>query len=200
MTRSRNSKIKTPRPYISWSQYSIFTRNPELYKSIYIDGNEIERNNAMALGSHIAEEFAAEGTGKAYLEHFKLVIPQLSKKEYPIKTELKNIPLYGILDQFNPRTKEIRETKTGKHWSQSKANKHEQLDFYALLVYAKYRKIPKSIHLDWIKTYHDSDFKLQLSGAVKSFEVEKTLQDILRFYIKVQKVWYGIQELCKQEK
>jgi len=60
---------------------------------------------------------------------------------------MEGIKLLGYLDSFDPKELNIYEYKTGKKYTQGMANKLGQLDFYALLVYLKYKKLPKSIKL-----------------------------------------------------
>jgi hypothetical protein len=74
-------------------------------------------------------------------------IPQYKHKEFEIRTKMENIKLLGYLDSFDEDELKIYEYKTGKKYTQGMANKLGQLDFYALLVYLKYKKLPTSIKL-----------------------------------------------------
>jgi hypothetical protein len=74
------------------------------------------------------------------------------------------------------------------------ANKLGQLDFYALLVYLKYKKLPKSIKLIWIETETNDDV-VKFTGKIKTFEVKKTKQDIIKIASRIHKAVKGIKEM-----
>ena len=187
----------TPRPYISWSQYSLFLRSKEQYKKVYIYGEEFD-NKYMVLGRRVAEILEKDEADNLTTAHIKNFIPMCPKREYEIKVDFQGVSLYGKLDQFNPRTKALRETKTGKKWTQARADKHEQLDFYALLVYAKYGVLPSKIHLDWAET-QENDGSVALTGRVENFTTKRTMADVLRIANKIKVVWEGIKKLTAEE-
>jgi hypothetical protein len=74
-------------------------------------------------------------------------IPRYKKSEFEIKVKLEDINLLGYFDSFDDDTLDLYEYKTGKKYTQGMANKLGQLDFYALMVWLKYKKLPRSIKL-----------------------------------------------------
>ena len=116
-----------PRPYLSWSQLSIWEQSPELYKRIYIDGIKQEsiyldfgRKAAEALENR---ENPSKDKGLAFLQ---VCMPDYKKREYEIKAEFEGIIILGKLDGFNPYSKVLGEFKTGKKWTQRMVDKNGQ--------------------------------------------------------------------------
>lgn len=190
--------MDTPRGYISWSQMVLVERSPWAYVERYLgDGYDIE-NKYMTLGKRLAERMELGlPTNDKLLEHLALFLPKGEYQEYEINVDFEGIPMRGKLDQFSPKTLEIRETKTGKRWTQSMANKHGQLVFYATMVYLKYGKLPK-IFLDWIPTKELEDGTLEMTGEIKTFEVKLHLGDIIVFRTRIKKAWKEIKKLTAE--
>lgn len=192
----------TPRQYLSWSQMSLWNRSQEEYKRIYIYGEKGFCNGAMELGKKVSDGLedndVIEDDDIARLAIF---MPQSPRKQYEIEVNFQGIPLYGILDGFNPKSKKkiIREDKTGIKFTQSMADNLGQLTFYAILVFAKYRELPHKMYLDWARTIKDENGKFKLTGEIKTFETKRTMQDILLFYTKMKRTWQEIQQMSKIE-
>ena len=192
----------TPRPYLSWSQMSLWNRSPEEYKRVYIYGGERFCNGAMELGRKVAEGLENNGViDDDDIARLAIFMPQSPSKEYEIKVEFQGIPLYGILDGFNPKCKRkiVRDNKTGTKYTQGTADKLGQLTFYAILVLAKYGELPYKIYIDWARTEKDKYGKFRLTGDIKTFETKRTMQDVLLFYAKMKRTWQEIQQMSKEE-
>ena len=108
---SLDKPIKMPRPYISWSQLSLFERNPIEYASIYLYGDK-RTNPRMELGKAVAEmlEKGEENTDKN-LEFYRVFLPQYPHKEFDVKAMLGDILLFGKLDGFDDRC-----SACGQNW------------------------------------------------------------------------------------
>ena len=188
-------KIKR-RDYFSWSQLNAWEKNPNIYYEMYVMGMEAPFTKWMKKGKDLAE-YLEKGTGDD--EDIKQVadfIPRYKKSEFEIKTKLEEINLLGYLDSFDPDELKIYEYKTGKKYTQGMANRLGQLDFYALLVYLKYKKLPKSIKLIWIET-ETIDDEVKFTGKIKTFEVKKTMKDIIKIIGRIHKAVKGIKEMWK---
>jgi hypothetical protein len=199
---NKSKKVSAPRDYLSWTQYSLFNRSPELYKRIYIYGEAGYCSKAMELGKKLAERMEnEEEVEDKDIEQVAMFMPKSPAREYEIRIDFHGIPLFGKLDGFNPRAKKkiIREDKTGQKWNQKMVDKTEQLTFYAMMVLAKYGKLPDKIYLDWAKTRRNEDGELELTGEIKTFETKRTMNDILIFYAKIKRTWEGIQNMTKKE-
>lgn len=193
--------INAPREYISYSQFDLFRRDPERYIQHYIYGKEGFENEAMRLGKKLAKRMETGEESDKDIERVMIFMPELPAKEYKIRVDFQGIPLFGILDQFNPgaKGKIVRDTKSGLKYTQAMADKLGQLTFYAMLVFAKYKKLPEKMFIDWARTRRNEQGRLEFTGEVITFETKRTMQDILLFYAKVNKAWSEIQAVTKKE-
>lgn len=186
-------KIKR-RNYFSWSQLNAWEKNQNIYYEIYVLNMEAPFTKWMKKGKDLAE-YLDKGTGDD--EDIKQVadfIPRYKKSEFEIKVKLEDINLLGYFDSFDDDTLDLYEYKTGKKYTQSMANKLGQLDFYALMVYLKYKKLPRSIKLVWIET-ETIDDEVKFTGKIKIFEVKKTMKDIIKIVGRIHKAKKGIDEM-----
>lgn len=173
-------------------------RSPSLYVERYLGEGHEYTNKYMTLGKKLAERMEIGlPTDDKLLEHLVLFLPKGKYREYEMEVDFDGIPLKGKLDQFTPKPLEIRETKTGKRWTQSMAEKHGQLKFYATMVYVKYGKMPK-IFLDWVPTRELDDGTLEMTGQIKTFEVMITFGDIILFRARIKKAWETIKRLTDE--
>lgn len=191
----------TPKLYISWNQMSVFERSKDQYVKQYLLGIKFQTNKYMERGLELAdtlndkakrEEVESElGNDMAMV---LLLLPQYKETEKEINVRWMNIPMFGKLDGWNEDTFTLGEVKSGKKWTQKRANEHGQLLFYASMIYALYGKIP-NIKLHWAETQEDIIGQVIFTGKVETFDVKYTLKDILRFYTRLKKVYKGISEL-----
>jgi len=222
---SLDKPIKMPRPYISWSQLSLFERNPIKYASIYLYGDK-RTNPRMELGKAVAEmlEKDEENTDKN-LEFYRVFLPQYPHKEFDVKAMLGDILLFGKLDGFDDRcsacgqnwldmveqngtckickgkSSTIFEIKTGAKWNQKMADETGQLSFYALLIYLAYGIKPENIKIKlyWMPTIIDEIEGLKLTGDLKVFETKRTMIDLVDMMGRIRRAWNGIASLCRSE-
>ena len=187
-------KIKTPRPYLSYSQMSLWEKNPDEYKRIYFEGGEGFYNSAMELGSKLSEALEEDiHSDISIVEHGRIFLPAYAKKEYQLKVETEVCPLLSKLDTFSSRPLKFREYKTGKvPWTQGKVDKSMQITFYTYVIWRKYKKLPSPIHLDWLCTDPDKNY-----GMIKSFETTRTITDLIKFHVRIKKCWQGILEMSE---
>lgn len=201
-----SSKPFTPRGYLSWSQLNMWEKDPNLYYQVYWEGLDQFRSKFLELGKRMADglENGFDCERDPMFEHLIMYLPSYPKKEFDLKADYAGIPLVGKLDGWNEATMTIGEYKTGKKWTQSMANQHGQLKFYALLVWLKYHKLPEHIFLHWAETAEDLEGNLKLTGGGDTFEVKIKLSDIIVFAEKrIKPAWEGIckmGEFVKDEK
>ncbi len=194
---SEHNLIITPRPYLSWSQMSLFERDPAAYIAQYLNGAVEQVSMAMAFGKRIAGGLEANATDDAEVERLRTFLPKFPKKEYEIKVAYSGVPLLAKPDMFSPWKVHIGELKTGKYpWTQNRVNEHGQLKFYALAAWLKYRRIPK-VELYWAPTEWHAN-KLRLTGEIQTFQAEITEQDILSFGLRITKVWEAIRKVSSE--
>lgn len=186
-------KIKR-RDYFSWSQLNAWEKNPNIYYEMYVMGMEAPFTKWMKKGKDLAE-YLEKGTGDD--EDIKQVadfIPRYKHSEFEIKVKLEDINLLGYFDSFDDETLDLYEYKTGKKYTQAMANKLGQIDFYALMVWLKYKKLPRSIKLIWIET-ETIDDEVKFTGKIKVFEVKKTMKDIIKIIGRIHKAVKGIKKM-----
>jgi len=182
------------RDYFSWSQLNTWEKDPNLYYEMYVLGLEAPFTKWMKKGKDLAEYLEKGGDVDDDIKCVADFIPQYKEKEYEIKVEMEGIKLLGYLDSFDPKELNIYEYKTGKKYTQGMANKLGQLDFYTLMIYLKYGKLPRSIKLIWIETETQDD-NVVFTGKIKTFEVKKTMKDIIKISSRIKKAKQGIDEM-----
>lgn len=200
MPKKTSTARRYPRPYLSWSQLELFRKSPREYAMRYIYGSN-PTNPAMELGKVVAEMLEKDTEQEdAALEHARIFLPSYPSKEHEIRATIAGVPLLGKLDGYDPVKGLIGEYKTGRLWTQERADKHRQLDFYALLVHLAYR-VPVDrigITLHWLPTeWNNGDPKI--TGDIVNFETSRTTSDILNISKEIVDTWKAIGEFCEKE-
>lgn len=192
---------------MSWSQFSLVERSPEQYASVYIYGKKFE-NDAMRFGKKVAETLENDCAETTETELARLIFPKSVAREYAIPKLIKGeykkplyfegIPIFGRMDGFNPKTLVVEENKTGKvEWTQAKVDSFGQLTFYAILVLAKYGKLPPHINLNWGRTEDTKNGLRLVSEPVHTFRTVRTMEDVVKFYARMDRAWKKIQEISQ---
>ena len=83
-------------------------------------------------------------------------------------------------------------------WTQRRVDNDDQLTFYALVVWLKYKKLPDEIKLEWMPTRRNEYGELELTGEIKEFKTERSLQQILNMLSRAQEAWKTIKQLAKE--
>lgn len=192
----------TPRGYLSWSQLSLWEKDPNLYYQIYVDGMDMVRTAYLQLGKRLDEAIqrGKDEFDDPMINYLVTMLPRYPKMQHRIDITFEGIPLVGVLDGFYPRKLIVGEHKSGKKWTQSLADKSGQLDFYALLVWKKYGKLPKEIFLHWAKTDINEDGELYFTGDTKTFVTERKMKDIILIGGRIHKAYKEIEEMWKDFK
>lgn len=200
-TKAKN-KLLLPRP-LSWSSMLLLESSPDRWVKKYLDGEDVDiHNNGIDFGKKLAEYLESEEeSDDIELEVIKDKLVRLETSEMTLNCVFKSaygdIPLTSRIDTGNKALDAFREYKTGRGnaWSQTKAQNHGQLHFYATLMYLKTRKIP-SCWLDWIVT-EEVDGQVRFTGNISSFEVKLTNVDILKMKGRITKNALKIDELVR---
>jgi len=187
---------------LSWSQLNLWEKDPNMYYQVYFEGLDQFRTKYLELGKRMADtlENGFDCERDPLFEMLAVFLPSYPRREFDIDAVLEGIPLKGKLDGFNPQTLTIGEYKTGKCWTQSMVNSTGQLTFYALLVWLKYKKLPKEIYLHWARTDEDMEGNLKLTGDIKTFKTERSLKDLILFSKRIKSAWEGVCNLGKMQK
>jgi len=130
---------------LSHSQLSSWEYNREDWYRSYILGMKSPPTPEMLAGNRIGDSI---GTDKSEVPD--LVPPGV--KEYELHVEYEGIPLIGYCDHFCPNMLVLHENKTSpnkKRWTQRKADEHNQLTMYALMLNLRDGIEPEDIEM-WL--------------------------------------------------
>ncbi|MEP7339243.1 MAG: hypothetical protein ABI977_16020 [Acidobacteriota bacterium] len=190
----------SPRPYLSWSQINLFERSPDLYARKYLFAQEEQQSEAQRLGKKLASALELQQkTGDDALDSVVSIFPEYPNREVKMEAVLDgvDVPLYGVLDGYDPLKLRIGEYKSGRLWTQEMVNESGQLKMYSLLVWLNSRQLPSEIMLHWARTQYIEVKGVELTGEMQSFEAKFSLEDMLTFSARVRTVWDGIKKLSK---
>ena len=182
------------RSYLSYSQMVAFEQGK--YIERYIKGINFE-SKYQRFGKKFHEAMERKTKDKN-IERLKLFLPDYKDREIKIDTDIEGIPILGILDGLNRSKKEFCDYKTGKKYTQSTADKLDQITFYYILLWKKYGWIPKRAFIHWIETTEDKG-RLRFTGKIKTFKTDRTMGDMLLFFNRIKRSWQGIEVLCNEE-
>lgn len=194
-------EILLPRGYISWSQLNLFEKNPKQYYKHYILGEPGFENAAMRYGKKLADALEGNDAGDdETITTLVALLPKYRVMEKKLDAVIGEVKITGKIDNFEPRKKPFKEYKSGMvKWTQSKVDKHEQLLFYATLIYLVYGVIPPKIELVWAETKKDDQGEIYGTGRIEVFERKIDLKDILVFMARIKKVAKGISRMYQEE-
>lgn len=173
----------------------MWMRSPDRYTERYMLGGSDMSNAAMEFGKKTSDalENGAE-TGDMMLDTVVAMLPHYEKREYDIRAPFETtdgiVDLLGKLDTFGiKKGPRFREYKTGRvPWTQSRAEKHRQMQHYGTLIYLKFGVLPTEAYLDWAQTEWGEDNELCFTGKILTFPVVVKLQDILQYLAIVSRV------------
>lgn len=189
------------RDYISWSQFDLFNKSPREYWKRYALNEDRSANKYFSKGDEFAKTVDGEETSDEILKAIMHIVPKFSQMEHKVEVVLKNgEKMLSILDSCDALETQFYEYKTGKiPWNQVRAEKHEQLLFYALALYIKGNKqVIPACQLVWIET-EEIDGRLEYTGNIESFAVKFTKAKLEKFEDKIIKVINDIEDFIYEE-
>ncbi len=156
--------IILPRSHFSKSQKYLWESSKAQYRKRYYENQKLFVTKEMNFGT----EFEAN----------------LLQTQTEIKVDCEGVTLFGIMDFFSEKNKEVRDDKTGKKpWTQDRVGQSEDLKFYSLAVYLKYGFIPK-FKLDWYETA-EKEGSIVYTGRKESFEAQMTEEEVLEYKVEL---------------
>ena len=196
-----------PRQYLSYSQMIKVENSPKSYIEDYIYGRKTRTTRAMAYGSLLADSMEKEeDTGDVGLDIVIAQLPRFELNDVAFMTEIpkdKDNEAVPLLIKMDTRKKDLtafKEYKTGtKKWTQEKADKSDQVTFYAMGAYLKTGKIPKDIELIHMPTEINDEGKPQVTGEIHRFPTQRNLTQVLKMMVRARKAWKRIGEICENE-
>lgn len=197
----------TPRDYLSYTQKSLWKKDPKKYVERYLYDASQYVTREMAFGKRLA--VAVEEDTRDEDEILNAVIdklPKLEKPEVEVRADMKIgkeiVPLYGKIDHAKLDLTAIREYKTGKgKWTQRKVDEDGQITFYCTMIFILTGKIPNDIILAWAPTIDDPEAPggISCTGEVIEFRTHRSISQVITEMADIKKVWSEIQEMCEQE-
>lgn len=166
-----------PKGYLSHSQITCFKTNKERFRKEYLEGGRKLSTKYLTLGKQIAQMIEED-------RHHEVLsgLPVYELREHEIRVEIAGVPILCYLDDCKADYSSFRDKKTGlKPWSNTKAQKSEQLLLYATAIRAKYGVTPKTAYIDWIETTMSEeecdgglcrDPQVVITGRYESYERE----------------------------
>lgn len=194
----------TPRPYISWTQYSLFNRSESEYIRLYLDDEDGYSSKEIDFGKKFADALENDDLiGDPNTDMVLSALPRHPEMEYEINTEIAGVPVHCRLDSFNPEsgTKPLIEYKTSKNeWTQRKADTHEQIDFYAAAVFSKYEVIPEPIQLVYVPTCESDNNQIIVdpNKEICLIETKRTMGDVIEMGAKIKQTWDDIMRVSEE--
>lgn len=193
----------TPRPYLSWSSYSLFKRSKGEWKKKYLLGEESYQNKYTAFGSKMAEiRDGKEDTDDEIIKSITTFLPQYPHTEYEmtatIKVNGKKLVLFGKFDGVDLKKHIIGDDKTCiKIWTQGQVHSEKQLTWYAYIYYLNKKVIPR-LELNCIETTVYNGHVVA-TGNIKTIATKRTVKDFLFLQKDINKVWKEIVDFCDME-
>lgn len=195
--------IFLPKGYLSYSQMMLWQNDPAKYKRQYFDGrDESFTNSGQDFGKRVANALETnDDTGDVLTDAAMLLLPKYDLMDQSFIAEFKEkggrwLKIIAKPDTFNTISHAFRETKTGKSknpWTQTKAQNHPQMIFYAVAIWLKYGTMNDHAFLDWIET-EDTDEGIKPTGRVETFRVTFKPEDYYQFQAKMLKTAHEIEQ------
>lgn len=201
-------KLKMPLPYLSYSAFDLYLRDPiEFYKQYYV-GRVDSATPKMVLGKVFQEAWSdpkydyaeelrkagftadAERAVRTALTHPQTVRLKKSKceKEYTVQGRGLKYPIKGIFDGEDREAQLIVENKFGAPWNQYTVNKSKQLTWYILITTIKHGYTPKVL-LQSFNSKNGLPTHFWVTRSV--FELDKLVNDINKVVERIESADFG---------
>ncbi len=196
-----------PRPYISYSSYSLWKKDKNAFRRKYYEGEKGFETRETIFGKRIAEMLEQNHKD---IKH----IPRYEVSEKKLECVLDGVKVMGYLDFFDPEKLRFIEIKTGHlskegkvPWDNVKVAKHEQLVFYSLLIKENFKKVSNRCVLIWLETefvkktstvfgmkVESESTELKLTGKMRKFNRTILEKERKQLKIKIKEVAEEIKQ------
>lgn len=189
-SKSKQKRVKLPRPYISWTQLNLWESDQDEYIRRYVFGEKGIVSDAMEFGKEFADVMENNLDSDDPLINFcKVFLPRYKYSEKEISAKIGKIKLYGKIDTYEDGR--FREYKTGRtKWTQIKVDSFGQITFYALMIWLNTGKVPKEMWLDHIST--DGGYNIY------SFRTERNILQLIEMKKRIEQAQEGIINRIKE--
>jgi len=176
----------TNRPYISYSQYTLFKTSPKAFYNRYVLEAKNYGTKYQQFGKKLMEDLEFGEMKSVPRRLRELVKANVVEHEITVAPKDMDKELFGIVDAIYDTHTHFFEIKTGKHaWDELAVQKDEQMLFYAMLIEMKYKVIPKAT-LIWAETEDAKDGSVKFTGKVEAFIRNFTIEEIRAFHKKIK--------------
>lgn len=195
----------TPRPYLSFSQMTLFEMSPQRYAEQYIYDQKQRETRNMAYGSKMADGLERdELSGDSALDLMMVRIPKFELMDKPLEVDLKDgkgfIRILAKPDTSKADYTAFKEYKTStRKWTQKMADDSGQITFYATAMWLKTGKIPQDIELVNVPVEYGENGALMPTGELIRLPTKRDMVAIIKMCARMRKAWHGIKELCEKE-
>jgi hypothetical protein len=212
----------TPRPYLSFSQMTLFEMSPQRFIERYIQDREQYVSKNMKYGSLMADGLESEeATGDPLLDIVMAQIPKLERMDMaiedprgpevafrgdktakiPVLRDGKvKIPILALPDTASADFRAFKEYKQSvRKWTQKMANDSGQITFYATAIWIAKGFVPQDIELVDVEVEYKDDGSMQPTGNIYRFPTKRTIIDIIKMTRRMKNAWAGITALCERE-
>jgi len=213
-----------PREYLSFSQLTLWERDPDEYINQYIYDRKHRSTKNMDYGTKFADGMeSGEATGDAFLDimsartpRFELrdkIVEDIEKgtkvnyehdgKSYVvpfIKDKKIIIPILAKPDTAKTDYTAFKEYKTStKKWTQKMVDDSGQITFYAMSIWLKTGLLPKDIELIDIQVEYGENGAITPTGDLWPFKTNRNMIDIVKMITRSKKAWKEIGIRCEKE-
>lgn len=181
----------SPKGYISYSQLDLFEQSEKQYIDKYFYNIKPPSTPAMELGSRVSEYLQTHNEDIVIYDDYHLDnaakdilirVPKYEVMEKKIEVSKDGIAMFGYLDTAMDDLSAFREYKTGTtQYTYKSVLKHDQVTFYAMMIYFITGEIPKKISLIKIPI----SYKGILGPVHEEFITHRSLEDVLKMYSRV---------------
>ncbi|MCK9318916.1 hypothetical protein [Methanoculleus sp.] len=188
--------------HFSYSQYTLFKSSPQWYFKRYFKG--ISYDGGFEFGKKVSNKLEHDEGDDIELNLLDAFIKKYPIMNYEIECEFEGIKLKGAFDGFDEDKLHLGEYKTGdikNPWTQAKADKHIQIDWYYLMIYARDKKLINKATLHYIPVQRiKSPNGILLKEDIifeklRDFETKRTLGDIAKLGVDIKRTWKQIREM-----
>lgn len=212
-----------PRPYLSYSQMTLFEMRPKDYIRQYVYGEQSYFNKNMKYGTMVADTLEVEDwTGDPVLDLTLMKVPAFGLRDKVIQDRqgirvwydvqkryvkipvLENgdddVPILAKPDTAKKNYTAFKEYKTStRKWTQRMVDESGQITFYALAIWLRNGQIPQNIELVVVHLKYDEKGVLVPTGELSRYSTKRTMADIIKMSSRIKKSWAGIYQLCSKE-
>jgi hypothetical protein len=180
----RKMKYNLPKPYLSYSQVSMWQKNKDQYRQRYYLNAPAFENIEIIFGKKVAK-MLEEGVDHPVLNK----VPKYKFTEYRVEKSVGDVPFLAVFDSFSKLRSGIIEYKTGKEpWDDVRVAKHRQLDTYSLMAKIDRGWVDPWCRLVWMETRY-----APVMDSIGSFKCERDGNE-LEFTGKIKTFWRRISE------